>query len=81
MDHLVVGSVLAAIATVYMAGPYLIYKALDTAALALSRRRHHLVRPHGEGRPCARLTAAAPRSSFASEAFAVGTTDCGVWQG
>lgn len=29
MDHLVVGSVLAAMATVYMAGPYLIYKALD----------------------------------------------------
>jgi hypothetical protein len=29
MDHLVVGSVLAAIATVYTAGPYLIYMALD----------------------------------------------------
>lgn len=29
MDQLIVGSVLAAIATAYMAGPYLIYKALD----------------------------------------------------
>lgn len=39
MDRLIVASVLAAIVGLYLAGPYLIYAALDTlAAKALARR-------------------------------------------
>jgi general stress protein CsbA len=37
VDRLIVAAVIAAILTAYMAGPYLVYRALDAVALAAGR--------------------------------------------